>query len=272
MKHSDLGVLNGDLLLFGGPYSNAQATTALFAQATKLGVAADHLICTGDVVAYCAGAAATVDAVRAAGCVVVAGNCEVQLAQNADGCGCGFDAGSTCDLLSVAWYAYARAQLDDVARDWMARLPDVVTFTHHGRRYGVIHGGATDVARFIWQTDGSAVFDEEWDALERLVGPVDCVVAGHSGLPFMRQTTRGLWVNTGVIGMPPHNGAAQTHYAVLSGGKVAIHDLTYDVPEAMAHMEAAGLPSEYRCALNSGYWPSEDVLPDALRMAVSDRG
>ena len=102
MKHSDLGVLDGDLLLFGGPYSNLQATQAVLTQANVRGIAADHVICTGDIVAYCGAPVATLAAVRAFDGVVLAGNCEVQLAQDADDCGCGFEDGSTCDRLSVA--------------------------------------------------------------------------------------------------------------------------------------------------------------------------
>ena len=154
----------------------------------------------------------------------------------------------------------------------MAELPDVLSFEHHGKRYGVLHGGATDVARFVWQTDTDAVFDVEWTALEAITGPLDGVIAGHSGLPFLRETPRGVWINAGVIGMPPHDGNEQTRFAALSGGAFEIVSLPYDVAGADADMTNAKLPMEYAIALQSGYWPSEDILPDALRVAVSDRG
>jgi predicted phosphodiesterase len=272
MKHIDLGVLDGEVLLFGGPYGNVQATQAVLDWAHTARIIPKHMICTGDVVAYCGAPAASVSAVRASGCAVIAGNCEVQLAQNADDCGCGFEEGTTCERLSVAWYDYARRQLGADTRAWMADLPDVITFTHHGLRYGVIHGGARDVAEFIWETDVDAIFAREWAALEDIVGPVNGVVCGHSGLPFVRQTSRGVWLNAGVIGMPPHDGAKDTRFAVLRRGKIKIERLKYDVSGAVTDMDDANLPSEYRDALRSGYWPSEDVLPDALRVAVSDRG
>ena len=58
MKHSDLGVLDGPVLLCGGPYSNAHALAAFTAEAKRLGVPASAMICTGDVVAYAAGRSA----------------------------------------------------------------------------------------------------------------------------------------------------------------------------------------------------------------------
>lgn len=272
MKHRDLGVLDGDVVLFGGAYSNLQAVEALFAQVAARGVAPDHVICTGDVVAYCGAPVGTVEAIRASRCPVLAGNCEIQLAQDSDDCGCGFEEGTTCDRLSVAWYNFARVRLAQSAKEWMGRLPDLLTFTHHGLRYGVLHGGATDVARFIWEGDAAEVFEAQWAALEAITGPVDAVIAGHSGLPFVRKTTRGQWINAGVIGMPPHDGDADTRFAMLVGGQVNIERLSYDAQAAVADMQAAGLPRDYADALLSGYWPSEDVLPEALRVAVSDRG
>jgi predicted phosphodiesterase len=272
MKHLDLGVLDDDVLLFGGPYSNLQALEAVLAWARAAGIAPERMICTGDIVAYCGAPLACVEAMQASGASVIAGNCEIQLAQGAGDCGCGFEDGTTCDRLSAAWYSFAQSQMTEDGRSWMGDLPDVISFEHQGLRYGVLHGGVTDVARFVFETDEDAVFAREWAALEALTGPVDGVIAGHSGIPFLRLTARGPWMNAGVIGMPPHDGAPQTRFAVLSGGKMRIEYLSYDVEAAMADMRAAGLPSDYRAALQSGYWPSEDVLPEALRVAVSDRG
>lgn len=90
----DLGT--DPVLVFGGPYSNLRALLALRARAAALGVSPTSVICTGDVVAYCAEPEETIAAIRDSGCHVVAGNCEQQLALGASHCGCGFAQGSTC--------------------------------------------------------------------------------------------------------------------------------------------------------------------------------
>lgn len=272
IKSADLVTLDGPILLFGGPYSNLQAVEALARFAKERGIDGSAMICTGDIVAYCGAPRESVSAIRALGCAVVAGNCELQLASGAEDCGCGFAPGSSCDMLSGAWYAHAAQQLDADAKAWMGALPDVATFGHQGERYGVIHGGVRDVARFIWSESAEAVFEEEWQALEKVVGPVDHIIAGHSGLPFIRDTKRGRWINAGVIGMPPHDGGQQSRFAVLDGGEVTFQRLSYDVAGAVADMERAGLPRAYSHALQSGYWPSEDVLPPGLRVPSLARG
>ncbi|MEX0310215.1 MAG: metallophosphoesterase [Tateyamaria sp.] len=267
MRVQDLGRVDAPLVLFGGPYSNLQATQALLTKAAKRGAVA---ICTGDTVAYCARPAETVAALRQAGCAVVAGNCEIQLAAGADDCGCGFDDGSMCDRLSAGWYSFARNSLTEQDRHWMGTLPDLLTLTHVGVRYGVLHGGVQDVARFLWSTSPEADFEDEWDALEAVVGPVDCVIAGHSGIPFQRMLRRGAWVNAGVIGMPPHDGTPQTAYVSVDAGQAHFHRLDYDVRRAVADMEEASLIQGYDKSLTSGYWPSEDVLPPDLRLSLAN--
>ncbi len=266
MKHTDLGVLDDAVLLFGGPYSNLQALEALCEVAQAREIAPAQMICTGDVVAYCGQPAETVARMRALGCAVVAGNCEVQLAQGAASCGCGFEEGSACDLLSNAWFNYALQHIDRNDKGWMGDCPDLVSFHHQGARYAVLHGGITDVARFIWMSSDATVFDAEWQAVEAVIGPVDHIIAGHAGVPFIKRTDNGRWINAGVIGMPPHDGRQQTRFAILDGGEVQIHRLDYDVQAAASAMERAGLPEGYRRGLLSGYWPSEDVLPLDLRV------
>lgn len=260
MDIMDLGDLTGEITVFGGPYSNLQAMQAL------IDAARGTLICTGDLVAYCGAPGAVIEAVQSNGIHVVAGNCERQLAEHALDCGCGFEDGTTCDLLSAAWYGYANAQVGEHARRWMGTCPDVLLYTHAGLRTAVIHGGVTDVARFIWSVTPEDVFEEELDALNMIAGDVDRVIAGHSGIAFQRWVAGVEWINAGVIGMPPHDGTAQTEFArINAGGAVQIERLTYDVDGAVQDMQAAGLTQGYHTALQTGIWPSEDVLPAELR-------
>lgn len=265
MRIVDLGDLPGRVVVFGGPYSNLQATEAL------LQVAGDAaLICTGDIVAYGADPAACVELVRNSGAAVIAGNCERQLAAGAMDCGCGFDDGSTCDRLSAAWFAHADQQTDADARAWMNALPDIATFAHAGRRFAVIHGGVTDIARFLWPCSPRDAFAEEISCLERHVGPIDAVIAGHSGIAFQRDipisdTCSIAWINAGAIGLPPHDDRPLGRYVTLEDGRVFTDRLNYDQAAAHAAMTAAGLTQGYHDTMLTGRWPSEDVLPSELR-------
>ena len=266
MSSLDIGQRNQAVLLFGGPYSNVDALASLLTWARDQGIPPELMVSTGDTVAYCGAPNETTDLMRETGIVSVAGNCEIQIAQGALDCGCGFDEGSACDILSVGWFSYASKTLSAVNRAWMGRCPSIVTFTHYDKRVAVIHGGLSDVSRFIWETSAHDVFEHEIDLVIKTVGPVDMIIAGHSGIAFEKRIGDVLWVNAGVIGMPEHNGHASTRFAVLENGDVTFHALNYDVDRAVYRMQEVGLTQGYHDSLRRGYWPSEDVLPEELRV------
>ncbi len=265
MKLLDLGEIRGEMILFGGVHSNLQALQGLLDWAEARGIGPGRMIATGDLVAYCGAPGAVVDLFRARGLSTIAGNCERQLAQGKPDCGCGFEAGSACDLLSAGWYAHASRALDAPARAWMGDLPDLAVFTLAGRRYAVIHGGVSDISRFLWPVSPEAEFAEEIAEITRRAGPVDGVIAGHCGVAFQRRIGGVHWINAGAIGMPPHDGRPQTRFARLTGQGVIFERLSYDVAGAVADMERAGLVQGYQQSLCDGIWPSQDILPAAMR-------
>src|SRR5690349_11478113 len=252
--------LDGPALVFGGPYSNLQATAAMLAEAARLGIPPARIICTGDLVAYCGDPVATIDLVRTAGIHVVMGNCDAQLGASGADCGCGFPEGSACERASTAWYAYADAQVGRDDRAFLASLPRRIDLVIGGRRLAVIHGSVGRINQFVFASTAAAIKRRELD----LAG-TDGVIGGHCGLPFTQTIDGRLWHNPGVVGMPAHDGTPRVWYSVLTpiegGLRIEHHALAYDHVGAAAAMTRAGLPSDYRDALATGLWPSCDALP-----------
>lgn len=260
----DLGPRDGAVFVFGGPVSNLEATRAALAAAEQHGIPPERTICTGDVVAYCADPRATVDAVRTAGCHVVMGNCEESLGEGADDCGCNFAAGSACDALSGAWYAHADRHLTAAARAWMRGLPRVLRFRVGDVRVAAVHGSPARINDWVFAATDPVAKRAHLRALG-----VDAVVGGHAGIPFADDLGDGLWVNAGSVGMPANDGTPRGWYALLTpegpGVRVTLHALSYDHAGAAARMRAEGLPEAYARCLETGRWPSEDVLPVSER-------
>jgi predicted phosphodiesterase len=270
MRQVDLGDIQGPILIFGGAYSNLEATQALIDAARANRILAEQCIFTGDSIAYCGNPSETLNLLRDFGCPMIKGNCEIELAAGSDTCGCGFEAGSTCDLLSRGWYAFANQQVSANQRQFMGALPDHLIFTHYGKRYIVLHGGYSHVSQFLFPTTPDPDFIHVINEIERDFGAFDGVIAGHSGIPFHKCIAGVTWFNSGVIGMPTHNGLSTTSYGMLDAGSFTIHHLSYDYQTAQNAMITAGLDQGYHTALETGYWPSEEVLPMDLRRFVDN--
>jgi uncharacterized radical SAM superfamily Fe-S cluster-containing enzyme len=248
------------VLVFGGPYSNLEATQTLFDEAKSLGFTPERMICTGDVVAYGADASKTVALVRDGVRHIIKGNCEESLANESEDCGCGFPEDSDCSRLSDAWFQHARRQLSDADRRWMAGLPGSLILDLDGVRLAVVHGSPTTVNRFVFASTGHALKLKEVEG-----AGVDGVIAGHCGLPFTQSISGYLWHNSGAIGIPANDGTPRVWYSIISpvtGGIAIEHrSIVYDHVAAASKMRRAGLPEGYTAALSSGLWPSCDVLP-----------
>lgn len=249
----------GPILVFGGPYSNLEATRALLAEAARLAIPPERIVCTGDVVAYGADPAATVALIRASVPNIVMGNCEESLAGGAADCGCGFAPGSACDRLSSAWFAHASRDIDGDTRAWMAALPRRIDVEIGPARLAVVHGGVESINRFVFASTAAAIKADELDR-----AGVDGVIGGHCGLPFTQIVDGRLWHNAGAIGLPANDGTPRVWFSLVSplgdGLTIEHRSLDCDHRSAAASMRRASLPEAYAAALESGLWPSCDVL------------
>ena len=248
------------VLVFGGCYSNREATQALLGAARQLGIPPARMLCTGDVIAYGADPAATLDLIRSAGIATIMGNCEESLAAEATDCGCGFAPGSACERLSAAWFAHAARRLGAEDRRWMAGLPRRIELVLAGHRFAAVHGAPSRVNSFLFASTPQPVFEAEL----ALAG-ADAVLGGHCGLPFTRRIGRRLWHNAGAIGLPANDGTPRGWFSLLTprpgGIEIRSLPLDYDHRAAARAMRAADLPEEYAAALETGLWPSVEILP-----------
>jgi len=261
MQVKQLGNIAEKLLVFGGPYSNLAATMALQARARELGIPAERIICTGDIVAYCAEPAQTIDLIRDWGIHVVMGNCEEALAFSEADCGCGFAEDSSCSTLAVTWYQYADRHVTAGQRRWMQDLPRSIGLDAGGRSFKVVHGSLSSINEFVFASSDAVAKLEQIRA-----AGVDAVIGGHCGIPFGQDIDNLFWLNAGVIGMPANDGSNHGWYMMIdpaAGGlQVSWHHLDYDHATSGRTTIAAGMV-EYGQALLDGRWPSIDILPEA---------
>lgn len=258
----DLGTLKGPLLVFGGVYSNLQALEALLEEAQRQHIPNSNLICTGDVVAYCAQPEECVRLIRQAGVRCISGNVELQLAAGEADCACDFVSGGRCDTFSRQWYPFAQQNLSPAALDWMRDLPEFIRFCYAGKRFFVLHGSYHYTSEFIFKSTDWSTKAENFEAVE-----AEVILAGHCGLPFSDRQIDRYWLNAGVIGMPANDGTPRVWYLRLeetpAGWTFSHQSLQYDFLQARQLMLENQLPATYAETLQSGIWDNCEILPEA---------
>lgn len=265
MNTKHLGHFAQPLLICGGAYGNLEALHALDMLADERGIPAHRIIHTGDAIAYCADARAAAEYIAKKGYHAIPGNVEEQLAEEADDCACGFEEGSECNVLARTWYAHAQSEMTQDLRAWMAALPQHLTFTMSGRSVRVVHGAPSQTNRFMWESFSTETFAEEFRTAD-----ADIVIAGHTGLPFTRVFSDGrVWQNSGALGMPANDGTPRVWVSLMfpsdHGPQFEHIALEYDYRAAAQKMRDQNLPEGYASALETGLWPSLDILPEAER-------
>lgn len=249
------------LLIFGGPYSNLEALKALKDITISKGIRKEQVICTGDIVGYCADPDECVQFIKDWGINVIAGNVELNLRDEADDCGCNFNEGSSCDLYSKMWYPYAKSNLSIDSLEYISTLPEHIRFTIGNYKGMVIHGSYENTSEFIFKST-------PWERKKRQfeLTQSDIIICGHSGIPFYQKNENLYWVNAGVIGMPANDGQTSTWYATLSLNEgvpeVQFHQLEYDFNKASEKMRSKPLPQTYADTLLSGIWDNCEILPE----------
>lgn len=257
-----LGTLSGKILVFGGPYSNLQALTELQNIAERLGIPPQNIICTGDVVGYCAQPEESVQRVKEWGIHCISGNVEQNIVSGEDDCGCNYTEGGRCDLFSRTWFPYAVRALSADSVRWMADLPQHLHFSYARKSVAVVHGSFAGVSEFVFKSTPWSIKEKHFQSTA-----TDVILAGHAGLPFADVQHERFWLNAGVIGMPANDGTSRVWYLLLDDAEgtfsYSFEFLTYDNVLTNKLMRENELPDAYAQTLLTGIWDNCEILPEA---------
>lgn len=263
IKH--MGTKAGKLLLFGGVYSNLQALEKLIQIADEAGIPPENCISTGDLTGYCAQPEETVQLFKKWGAVSIAGNVELQLANDSEDCGCDFKSGSRCDDFSKMWFPYTKGHLSKESLDSMKNIPEYISFDYGNKKVTVVHGNYGNTSEFIFKSNATESKERCFQETKS-----DIIVAGHCGLPFHQTIKEKVWLNPGVIGMPANDGTPRVWYMMLDiiNGEVIYthHSFEYDAETAQKLMYKNHLPEAYGDTLTSGIWDNMEILPELEKM------
>lgn len=259
MAQVDFHIPGSKLLLFGGVYSNLQALEDLRAWAHFNNYAPEEILCSGDIIGYCAQPRECIELMRVWNVQSIAGNVEIQLRNEEDDCGCNFNENSLCDIYSKQWYPFSQGKITEEDRQWMRGLPESAVVHFGGKRWGLVHGSSSETSKFVYKSTPWAEKQAEMDLLG-----VDHILAGHCGIPCFDSKNGRAWINSGALGMPANDGTPRVWFCTIkhvgSNFEVQFHALEYDRETTDSLIRKNNLPEVYAKTLQTGLWDSTEVL------------
>jgi predicted phosphodiesterase len=260
MKH--LGTLKGPLLIFGGVFSNYQALREMKKIASLYDVAAQNVICTGDVVGYFPQPEECLQLIRQWGISCLAGEAEMLLRSR----NCSpesFHKPSHWPVAAEQWYPFAIEQLSEESLQWVAELPLHLSFEYYGKKFVALYGSYHRLTDYIFKSTPWKVKEQSF----RDTG-ADVILAGHSGLPFHHLKQGKIWLNPGLIGIPANDGTSKVWYLYLNfneeWGETEFEHRSfhYDMEQTLDLVRRHQLSPSIVQTLKTGLWERSDFLPE----------
>ena len=258
---ADLGVFDGPLAAFGGPYNNHLALRAVLTDARRRG--AERILCLGDLGGFGPNPGKIYPLLAEFDAVTISGNYDRSLAERLADCGCGYTHPADNHFAQLS-YDYTNRRTTDAERAWLRALPAEARMIRGGRRWLFCHGSPRRVNEFLWESGCSDAF------LERLAADAgaDQVLCTHTGLHWQRLLPSGArFVNVGAVGRPANDGDPAVRYAFFGSGAAGAAEaefvrVPYDHEALGREMEQEGLPAEFVETIRTGWWTTcLEILP-----------
>lgn len=236
-------------------HANLPALRAVLNDIAKRDI--DAIYHLGDLTGYAPWPNETVEMLRERGIPGISGNYDSTVATGYKHCGCRSE-NPEQEARAHLSYEWTRSHVSAETKEYLASLPfrmDLRPLGGHvaGPTITLVHGNQT--LNTVYVTE-----DRTDDFLIKMATdlgarPSDAICFGHTHKPWHRVVNGVNFINTGSVGRPK-DGNWRACYVVLSAKeaelKVEFRRVEYEVKEAVAATNAAGLPEEFAEALQTG--------------------
>lgn len=249
------------IALCGGPYNNFEAVKSFLKETESY----EFRFCLGDLGGFGPFPDRTIELIKNSNLICIQGNYDYAVGHSEPECGCGYLDPRDRHFAQVS-FDYTLKNTSEKHKPWLRSLPKQIELSWGQKKILLCHGSPNEVNEFVWDSETSDDKVNYW--LEKF--KVDGFCATHSGLPWLRETTIGFWMNVGVLGRPAHEGHRQVYYATIDRNqeilRPRLHLLSYDYQSLIAAMIEEQLPVEFSQAVERGVWTTcSQILPEAER-------
>lgn len=220
-------------------HSNLQAFESVLEDAGRFDVSFN----AGDIVGYGPNPRECIETVRRLKMISVAGNHDYAVVAN--------DA-SDFNPYAAEALMINRTLLNDNDFSWLGALPRALHQSVEGVRVSIYHGSPRDpLNEYIFPAEAGRRIEEFLKYSKS-----DVLVLGHTHIPYVLESPRGLMVNPGSVGQP-RDGDCRASYTILDlrDGVVGVENrrIEYDVREVAERMGRLGLPRPLSARLFNGW-------------------
>ncbi len=133
---------------------------------------------------------------------------------------------------AVEW---TRRRLTQASMEYLGSLPKELEVEVGGVRLKVVHGSPRDEDEYVFQHEATPHLLEE--------AGCDLLIMGHTHVPYVSRTPRGLIVNAGSVGQP-RDGDPRAAWVLLntSEPEAEVKRVSYDVTTVYEEIMRLGLP------------------------------
>ncbi|MEA9358420.1 metallophosphoesterase [Bacteriovorax sp. PP10] len=263
MKTLEVKVENAEtIILCGGPYSNFSSLEA-FIEKTK---DYQYRFCLGDIGGFGPYPDRSIELLKHNNITCLQGNYDQTVGNGEADCGCGYIDPLDRKFAQVS-FDYTLKNTSSSNRSWLSSLPQHILLKWADKKILLCHGSPDEMNEFVFESETSDDKINFW--LKKY--DVDAICVTHSGIPWIKTTAQGQWVNVGVLGRPAHEGLGRVFYASASllDGRLefSLCPLDYDPTAVINAMRSEGLPEEFSQSLLIGEWTTcSAILPDHERV------
>jgi putative phosphoesterase len=208
---------------------------------------ADLIVCTGDLVGYCAFPNEVIDLIKGKNILTIMGNYDDAVGNELMVCGCDYP--DTKDMenaaISLNWTVDITTEAN---KKYLRELPRELVMQLENKRIRFVHGSPRKINEYLKENSIEAE-EVMADFAE------DILVCGHTHKPYYRAYKDKLLVNAGSTGKPK-TGNPNANYIILDIAlnitAVEIIEVPYDYEKAAKAIEDNGLPEEFAELIRTG--------------------
>jgi predicted phosphodiesterase len=247
------------IAICGGPYSNFSSLEAFIKQTINY----QHRFCLGDIGGFGPLPDRSIFLLQKNKIICLQGNYDQTVGEGEADCGCGYIDPIDRKFAQIS-FDYTLKNTSEDNRAWLRSLPQHILLKWGSKKILLCHGSPDEVNEFVFESEVTEEKIDHW----LLKFEVDAICVTHSGIPWSKKTSKGSWVNVGVLGRPAHEGLKRVFYAtakmINENLEFKIHPLDYNPDEVIEVMRQEGLPEEFCQSLLLGEWTTcAAILPSA---------